>query len=94
MRILKQVLDITDRKTYQLPGDDIKILSIKEQDGNLVMYFETDATADEIIDRKPLTDVTVCVAGTGHERFDLEEMDYVDTVMSSYGLVWHCYVLY
>lgn len=94
MRIFKQVLDITSKKTYQLLGNNIKVLSIKEQDGSLVMYFESDATDYQIIDRKPLTDVTVCVIGTGRE-FDVKEMEYINTVISPYGSVaWHCYVLY
>lgn len=92
MRILKQVLTITDINTYALPGTKIEPLCVKDQNGNLVLYFETNATADEIVDRSPLTPITVAIAGTGHDRNDLDGFKYLGTAMMSYGLVWHCYV--
>ena len=92
MRILKQVLEITDRKTYILLGTKIKPLCVKEQSGNLVMYFETNASADEITDRVQQMPITVCIVGTGHLGNDLVVFDYIGTAMMPWGLVWHCYV--
>lgn len=91
MRILKQVLDTTDRNTYLFPGTQVNLLCVKNQDGNLVLYFETNATADEIVDMNITTPFTIAIAGTGHERNDLHDFTYIGTEAMPYGLVWHIY---
>ena len=86
MRILKQILDIADEAIYNLPGRNVKPLSVQEQRGTLVLYFMTDA------DEETVTQVKILIAGTGHERSDIADARYLGTVMMSYGLVWHCFV--
>lgn len=91
MRILKQILDIADESTYNLPGMNVTPLSVQEQGGTLVLYFMTDATDFEIVYRSQTVSVRILIAGTGHERSDLADARYLGTVMMSYGLVWHCF---
>ena len=89
MRILKQVLDIADEATYNLPGENVKPLSVQEQRGTLVLYFMTDA---EFMSEEITTPVKILIAGTWHKRSDIADAQYLGTVMMSYGLVWHCFV--
>lgn len=91
MKVLKQVLSITDEAIYNLPGRNIKPLSVQDQNENLVLYFLSDVTADELIDGKPVTPVKILIAGTGHNRADITDAHYIGTVVMSYGLVWHCF---
>lgn len=93
MRVLKQVLEIKDRAVYWLPGENITLLSVQEQRGELVLYFKTDATDNDIVCGSPTTRVHILIAGTGHKRDDIpDDAQYFGTVMMSYGLVWHCFV--
>ena len=92
MMILQQVIGLTDRKTYPLPGNEIVPICVKQMNDSLIMYFKTDATADEIVNKNPSTPITVCIVGTGLERDDLNGFDYLDTVTTSCGEVWHCFV--
>lgn len=91
--ILKQKLMIADEQILQLPGD-VKILSVGQQAGELVMWYETTAGLQEL-QTGPQTEVTVRIVGTGHERNDTFDCSYVGTVQMNYGmqeLVWHVYV--
>ncbi len=89
MRILKQILDIADEATYNLPGRNVTPLSVQEQRGTLVLYFMTDA---EFMSEEAITPVKILIAGTGHKRSDIADAQYLGTVMMPYGLVWHCFV--
>ena len=91
MRVLKQVLEITDKATYNLPGKKVELLSVQEQNKNLVLYFLSEVTADELVDGDPVTPVKILIAGTGRDREDIADAHYIGTVVMSYGLVWHCF---
>ena len=91
MRVLKQVLSIADEIIYDLPGKNIKPLSVQEQNGNLVLYFLSDVTADELMGSKSFTPTKILIAGTGHNRPEIADANYIGTVVMSYGLVWHCF---
>lgn len=92
MRVLKQTLEITDEKIYMLPGKNITPLCVKCQNNNLVLYFESDADDEELVEKNIPTPVTICVVGTGHKRNDLSDFNYLGTVIMPYGMVWHCYI--
>lgn len=92
MRILTQIISSVGKNTYMLPGRNIKPLCVQYHNGNVVMYYESDATADEIIDRQLTTPTTIDVLATGSERNDLVGFDYLGSVTMPYGIVWHCYV--
>lgn len=91
MKILKQILEITDSKTYRLPGKQIELLCVKNQGDNLVMYFTTDAKPDEIVDGTITKSIKIRIVGTGHE-LSKSAAKYLGTVVMPYGLVWHCFV--
>lgn len=89
MRILKQILDIADEAIYNLPGRNVKPLSVQEWRGTLVLYFMTDA---ELMSEEATTPVRILIAGIGYERSDIADAQFIGTVMMSYGMVWHCFV--
>lgn len=91
MRIFKQVLDITDKKTYSFPGYIVKPLCVKNQDGNFVLYYMTDADINNN-EYNLHRDYTVYIVGTGHERTDVMGCDYLGTEVMPNGLVWHCFI--
>lgn len=92
MTILKQILKPTDKETYALVGSNVRPISVKEQDGKLVLYYESDATPDEIFDKINMSFITVAIVGTGRQRDDLNGYQYINTVMmNALPLVWHCY---
>ena len=92
MWVLKQVLEIKDEERYSFPGKEIRLISVAEQRKNLVLYFETDATEDEIISRNKQAVGTIYIVGTGQQREDIPpDAKFIGTVVMSYGLVWHCY---
>lgn len=88
MRVLKQVLEIKDEECYSFPGKEIRLISVAEQRKNLVLYFETDATEDEIISRNKQAVGTIYIVGTGQQREDIPtDAKFIGTVVMSYGLV-------
>lgn len=91
MTILKQPLSIQDKQTLSLPGNKVEPISVKEQNGRLVMYYKTDLDLHSISQEGPFKDIVILIAGTGHTRSDIEKADYIGTVVMSNGLVWHCY---
>lgn len=91
MRILKQILEIKNEEIYNLPGKNVRLLSVQEQKQNLVLYFLSDVTSDELVDGNPVTPVKILIAGTGHIRNDIADSLYIGTVVMSYELVWHCF---
>lgn len=92
MRVLKQIIEPTEMQTYMLPGSIVKPLCVKLQNANIVMYFETDASDEDIEHKTCLVPITVGVTGTGCNMSHLYGFNYLGTVMMPYGLVWHCYV--
>ena len=92
MRVLRQVLEIRDKKRYFFPGKEIRLISVVEHRKELVLYFETDATEEEILRRNKQAVGTIYIVGTGHQREDIPpDAKFIGTVVMSYGLVWHCY---
>lgn len=85
--IYKYKLEVTDEQVIQLHSD-YKILSVKEQYSELVLWAVVDT-------EKPKTNVTISIVGTGHEIKERDELfsywEYIDTVMSYNGLVWHVF---
>lgn len=92
MRILKQIIEVTDEKTYFLPGAAVKPLCVKEQRSNIVLYFisfETDADRNNNGITTPLT---IQVVGTGQRRDDIDFDKYLGTVNLRDGaLMLHCF---
>ena len=74
-----------------MPGKNVKLLSVQEQKENLVLYFMSDVTADELVDGEQVTPVKILIAGTGRDREDIADAHYIGTGVMSYGLVWHCF---
>lgn len=91
MRILKQILSITDETIYDLPGKNAKPLSVQEQNGNLVLYFLSDFTENELVGGESFTPTKILIAGTGHNRLDIADANYIGTAVMPYGLVFHCF---
>lgn len=93
MKILKQVIDVIATKTYNLPGTMVKPLCVKEQRGNIVLYFTASVSADELFDNSSVrTPVTIHIVGTGHERDDIDVNNYLGTVkLANDSLMFHCF---
>ncbi len=91
MTVLKQELEITEKAGYFLPGNIIKPLTVAEQNGNLVLYFQTDVDPLEI-SKSPKKYIQIFIVGTGRKGDNIIYADYLGTVVMSYGLVCHCYI--
>jgi len=86
MIIYKYVLEIADRQIIQLGiKNPVKVLSVAEQKGNLVMWVQLD---DENYNSFA-SDIEVNVIGTGNKF--RPDGDFIGTVIMSYGLVWHVF---
>ena len=70
--ILKYILETIDEQTIQIP-QPAEILSVKEQNGNMVLY----AIADTTRETKPMT---IRIVGTGHPFKDFKVWKFIDTV--------------
>lgn len=91
MKILKQILEIKDKAKYCVAGGFVRPLSVAEQRGNLVLYYETNASVDQFFPNNYCV-LTVYIVGTGHDRRDIpDNANYIGTVVMSYGLVWHIF---
>jgi len=83
-RIFKYNLMITDKQGIYL-SLHAKILCVKEQHNNIVIYVEIDTLVrgEEYVE--------FIIVGTGHPIPDLN-LEYIDTLMMEDGaLVWHVY---
>lgn len=85
-KIFKYKLDITDEQTIEFPAGS-RILSVIEQDNNLVVYALVNDGIDEI-ERKLFK-----IVGTGHSFWYTEQWTYLATVSTYDGnLVWHIFI--
>jgi hypothetical protein len=80
-----RTIALTDESELLLPQDAV-MLSVGKQHGRLVLWALVD-------DEAPKVSATVSVRGTGHS-FGLTPRagDFVGTVQSESGLVWHIFV--
>jgi hypothetical protein len=88
MKIFKyELITFIDKQTIKMPWQ-AKILSAKEQDGNLCLW----ALVDPDIGFE--MDYTFHVIGTGNPidpLISINNLHFIDTVVMSYGLVWHVF---
>jgi hypothetical protein len=82
-RILKYELDVVESQVIDIQSD--KILSIIEQNGNIVVYAVVDDTL-------PMIGYRFFIIGTGSKREHLERYFFLGTVKLAQGqLVFHVY---
>jgi len=87
MKIFKYPLEITDHSELLLPAG-AKILSVIEQDENIVLYAMVDPTMEYNKSRK------IRIVGTGHEIDDLMGFTFLGTVSLIGGkLIFHIFYL-
>ena len=86
MKIFKYSINITDRQIINVSAVS-KILSVVNQQNNIVMYVEED---EEIVNR---IIIDVQVVGTGNViDFDVNVYDFIGTVpMYDCMYMWHVY---
>lgn len=85
MRIFKYTLDVTDTQIRHIP-EGAKFLTAQRQHGNISVWAQIDPGA-ALVSRE------FYVVGTGHERADVNDADYIGTVQSYEGnLVFHIFV--
>lgn len=87
-KIFKYELEITDFQEIEMPIGAL-VISAKEQNGKLCIWAEVDLRIKTTKSKK------IAIVGTGNPvEFSIGVYDYsfVDTVIMSYGLVWHVYV--
>ena len=92
MKILKQILDITGEATYELPGSSINLLSVQEQENNIVLYYMSDIDAYPNPEKAPTKKVKILIVWTGYKRRDLKYARYIGSVVPQCGPVRHCFV--
>jgi hypothetical protein len=85
--IYKYSLEITDYQKLTLPVG-AEIMAVKEVGGELVLYavVDTDPTSEKFA-------LGIFIFGTGQplSQMNLRDLEYLDTVPMSNGLVWHVY---
>ena len=86
MKIFKYPLAITDKQELYLPPSST-LLSAREQNDNLCVW----ALVDDIPESADLYEVYVI--GTGNLMELPSNATYLDTVVMSYGLVWHIFYI-
>lgn len=84
MKIFKYPLLPITEQTITCPEHFLKILCVKEQYGDLVLYAETCEDEKE-------QSYKIFIYGTGHEIDCQPGRQYIGTVCMSSGLVWHVY---
>ena len=70
--ILKYTLETIDEQTIQIP-QPAEILSVKEQNGNMVLYAIADLN-------KKAVPIHIKIVGTGHPFEDFQVWNFIDTV--------------
>ena len=82
--IYKQVLGLTDEQRISVPAD-AKFLHVYEQEvGKVTIWYHFEDHNSSKVTK------TILIVGTGNQFPKLEPTDeYVGTVMSRMGLVWH-----
>jgi len=88
--IYKYPLSITDRQTISLPVHR-QILKVSEQDEVLMLWAIVD-TENEFEE-----EIIIEINGTGNELIQLESNElrhHIDTVVTSYGMVWHVFSIF
>lgn len=83
-RIYKYRIELSPLWEIPMPEGAI-VLSVQEQRGELVLWAE-------VVPSRPTTRRRFAVVGTGHVIPD-EPHEYVATVQSYLGLVWHVFEL-
>lgn len=87
LTVFKYNLEITDHQVIKLPNQ-AKIISVKEQAGNLVLYAFVNPN-------NILVDKDIHIIGTGNPTDEwLYDLKFIDTVEMNYsgsGLVWHVF---
>ena len=84
-KIFKYPLKNFDKQGIKIPAP-ARLLSVMEQDGNLVLY----AVVEDVPNWEYET-LNVFIRGTGHPMGDAENADYLGTVSTEMGLVWHIF---
>lgn len=90
MNIFKYPLEITDFQTVKMPFS-AEILSVKEQNGTLCLWALVDPDIGFEMDYK------IHIIGTGAPidsavvKSFYGGLYFIDTVVMSYGLVWHVF---
>jgi hypothetical protein len=84
MKIFKYTLEITDQQPLNLPTGST-LLSAREQNGMLCVW----ALVDDTQEAKTL--YNICIIGTGNPMLLPDNAVFLDTVIMSYGLVWHVF---
>lgn len=85
-KIYKYELEITDHQFVEMPVMS-RVLSAKEQNGKLCIWALVDPNM-------PMRKKNVQVIGTGNPietNVSYHDWDFIDTVIMSYGLVWHVF---
>lgn len=83
-KIFKYTLEITDYQEIKMPFD-AKIISVENQNDNVVIYVEVDADIKTSIPR------AFEIIGTGNSYYD-KPRNFLGTVVTNNGrLVWHVF---
>lgn len=86
-KVYKYELEIKDFQEIEMPNGAL-VLSAKEQNGKLCIWAEVDLRNTTTKPKK------IAIVGTGHDinfKIGFYEYSFLDTVVMSYGLVWHVY---
>lgn len=84
--IHKQILKLTDVQEIVIPDNAI-ILSVKNQNGNLCVWYQYDDTSENC---KTFQKVTILIVGTGNPKPNAENTYFIDTVIMG-SSVWHIF---
>ena len=85
MKIYKYELDITDYQNIDVGGAMPTILSVKEQDGKLMMWVQLEE------DYPGTFNLDIDIIGTGNPYEPRLQSEFVDTVIMTSGMEWHIF---